>query len=175
MNEREFRYGMGPNLRQPETASISLADCTEAGSEKEYEMMKRQKMEAMERELKMQAMEREAKMQAMQAMGREAQGTLYTASAKSGNDPAQPAYIVKTIGRICKHNMTLDAIVSEISRINASARGDTSKTVGGPEQSLPSLEKDGWLTLMQYHLERQAYIIQVIGDLLTANRDIIPR
>lgn len=163
MNEREFRYGMGPNLRQPETASISLADCTEAGSEKEYEMMKRQKMEIMERQARMQAMEREA------------QGTPYTASAKSGGASPQPAYIVETIGRICKHNMMLDAIVSEISRINASARGDTSKPVGGPEKNLPSLEKDGWLTLMQYHLERQAYIIQIIGDLLTANRDIIPR
>ena len=172
MNEREFRYGMGPNLRQPETASISLADCTGAGSEKEYEMMKRQKMQAMEREAKMQAMEREARMQAME---REAQGTPYTASAKSGGASPQPAYIVETIGRICKHNMMLDAIVSEISRINASARGDTGKPVGGPEQNLPSLENDGWITLMEYHLERQAYIIQIIGDLLTANRDIIPR
>lgn len=163
MNEREFRYGMGPNLRQPETASISLAGCTKVGSDEEYEMMKRQKMQAMEREARMQAMEREA--QRMTDM----------VSAKSGNASPQTAYIVETIGRICKHNMMLDAIVSEISRINASARGDTSKPVGGPEQSLPSLEKDGWLTLMQYHLERQAYIIQVIGDLLTANRDIIPR
>ena len=163
MNEREFRYGIGPNLRQPETASVSLADFTKVGSQEEYEMMKMQKMQAMEREAKMQAMEREA------------QRASCMVSAKSGNAPAQPAYIVETIGRICKHNMMLDAIVSEISRINASARGDTSKPVGGPEQSLPSLEKDGWLTLMQYHLERQAYIIQVIGDLLTANRDIIPR
>ena len=126
-------------------------------------MKKRQKMEAMEREARMQAMEREA--QRMTGM----------VSAKSGNAPAQPAYIVETIGRICKHNMMLDAIVSEISRINASARGDTGKPVGGPEQNLPSLENDGWITLMEYHLERQAYIIQIIGDLLTANRDIIPR
>ena len=111
----------------------------------------------------------------MQAMEREAQRMTDTVSAKSGNASPQTAYIVETIGRICKHNMMLDAIVSEISRINASARGDTSKPVGGPEKNLPSLEKDGWLTLMQYHLERQAYIIQVIGDLLTANRDIIPR